>query len=241
MSSPSSIDLTKILFLDIETVPLTYNWNDLNEISQELWAQKMHYKIESRGVTAEEVYAEAGIYAEFGKVVCICVGFIHGEADNYQFKTKSFASTNEVELLTGFTQLCNAHFHSDEHFLCGHNSKEFDFPYIARRCIVNSLPVPQALDISGLKPWQVKHLDTMQLWKFGDYKHYTSLKLLTHVLGIPSPKGDISGADVGRVFWEENDLDRIVRYCHNDVIATTQVFLHLRGVPLIKEENISII
>ncbi len=240
MSSPR-IDPTKILFLDIETVPLVYQWDHLDEVTQELWAQKMRFKISSRETTAKSIYQEAGIYAEFGKVVCICVGFLHGESDNYQFKAKSFASADETEVLSEFTKLCDGHYNSDEHFLCGHNSKEFDFPYIARRCIVNQLPVPKALDISGLKPWQVKHLDTMQLWKFGDYKHYSSLQLLTHVLRIPSPKDEIAGADVGRVFWEENNLDRIVTYCHKDVLATAQVFLRLQGMPLIATENISII
>ena len=236
----NAIDPTKVLFLDIETAPVTYKWGELDTDTQELWAQKMRFKMESRGVSAEEIYEEAGIYAEFGKVICICVGIVHGSPGDYQYKGKSFASTNEVDVLDSFTQLCDEHFSADEYFLCGHNGKEFDFPYIARRCIVNGMPVPRALDIGGLKPWQVKHLDTLQLWKFGDYKHYTSLNLLAHTLNIPTPKDDITGADVARVFWEENDLDRIVSYCHKDVVATAQVYLRMNNLALIKEEAITI-
>lgn len=239
--SDSPIDITKVLFLDIETVPVVYNWPDLDPIMQDLWAKKSKYRQEQQGKTAEEIYSEAGIYSEFGKIICIGVGLIHGEPGDYKYKGKSYASANEVDVLEGFRSLADKHYSSTDHFLCGHNSREFDFPYIARRCIINRLPLPRSLDIGGKKPWEVKHLDTMQLWKFGDYKHFTSLELLTHILDVPTPKDEMSGADVGRVFWEENGLDRIVEYCHKDVLATAQVFLRLQGQTLIKPENISFV
>jgi uncharacterized protein YprB with RNaseH-like and TPR domain len=239
--SDNAIDLTKVLFLDIETVPVVPKWTDLDPTMQELWTKKTTYRQEQKGLSADELYSEAGIYSEFGKIICIGVGIIHGVAGSYQYKGKSFASAKEKEVLTGFTELVNEHYSGNGYYLCGHNSREFDFPYIARRCIINGLPLPKPLDIAGKKPWEVGHLDTMQLWKFGDYKHYTSLDLLTHILGIPSPKDEISGADVARVFWEENDLDRIVKYCQKDVLATAQVYLRMQGAPLIKDEHISFV
>ena len=235
------IDPTKVLFLDIETVPEVYEWKALGDDMQELWSKKTRYKQEQRSVSAEMLYDEAGIYSEFGKVICIGVGIIHGEAGGYRYKGKSFAGVDEKTLLKDFSDLVNQHYSGAGYFLCGHNSKEFDFPYIARRCVINGLPLPKPLDIAGKKPWEVSHLDTMQLWKFGDHKHYTSLELLTRILGIPSPKDEISGADVARVFWEENGLDRIVRYCQKDVLATAQVYLRLQGIDPIREEHISIV
>ena len=234
-------DPKNILFLDIETVPEVYQWSSLEDRKKELWEKKMRHRMKSRDMSAEEIYEEAGILSEFGKIICICVGFLHGDPSDYQFKARSFAGDDEQEILKGFTELCNKHFSGDEHFLCGHNGKEFDFPYIARRCIINGLPLPHPLNIAGKKPWEVKHLDTMELWKFGDFKNYTSLELLSSVLGIPTPKGDISGSDVARVYYEEGDLDRIVQYCHRDVIATAQVYLRLQGKRPFDPEKVNIV
>jgi uncharacterized protein YprB with RNaseH-like and TPR domain len=137
--------------------------------------------------------------------------------------------------------LLDRHYSSDDHWLCGHNGKEFDFPWVARRCVVHGIRLPKLLDIAGLKPWEVGHLDTMNLWSFGDRKAYTSLALLTHILGIPTPKDDITGADVARVYYEDGDLERIATYCKKDVVATTQLFLRLTGRPLVKEERITLV
>ena len=137
-----------------------------------------------------------------------------------------------------FTNLLTSYFNRGEHLLCGHNAKEFDFPYIARRMIIHGLKVPAKLNLMGKKPWEVPHLDTMEMWKFGDYKHYTSLKLLTHILQIPSPKDDISGADVAQVYYRDNDIDRIARYCEKDVVAVAQILLRLRGEKILEEDEL---
>ena len=232
-----NIPIERILFLDIETVPATYQFENLDQTTQELWDAKSK-RMQRDGSTAEDVYEKAGIFAEFGKIVCISVGFIKKKGHNVELRLKSFQNDDESALLTEFCQLLTSHFNTDNDLLCAHNGKEFDFPYIARRLLINGLALPNALDIAGKKPWEINHLDTMELWKFGDYKHYTSLSLLTHVFGIPTPKDDISGADVGRVYWEDEDLPRIAKYCEKDVKATAQLFLKYRGEPLISDNNI---
>lgn len=232
------INIKDILFLDIETVPQTYKFDDLDDTRQELWDKKMKYKQRREEKTAEELYEQAGILAEFGKIVCISVGVVSKESGNRQLRLKSYHGGDEQALLTEFIDLLNNHYSHKRYRLCAHNGKEFDFPYLARRILINRLKLPNILDIAGKKPWEVQHLDTMNLWKFGDYKHYTSLELLTHIFDIPSPKGDISGADVSKVFWEDNDVDRIATYCEKDVAATVQLFCRYQGKPLIAEENV---
>lgn len=232
------INISDILFIDIETVPQVYKFADLEEAKQKLWDIKMKYKQKRDDKTAKEVYEQAGILAEFGKIVCISVGFIKQENNERQLRLKSFYGYDEKEILMDFSQLLNNNYDSDRYLLCAHNGKEFDFPYLARRLLLNGLSLPSILDISGKKPWEVKHLDTMHLWRFGDYKHYTSLELLTNIFEISSPKDDISGADVSRVYWEDDDVERIAKYCENDVQATAQLFCRYRGEPLISDENI---
>lgn len=231
------IDIEKVLFLDIETVPEVYNYADLDEMKRKLWDIKSKYKQRDE-LTAEDVYEKAGIFAEFGKIICISAGFVKKEKKDKQLRLKSFCGHQEKEILAEFSDLLNKYYHTGQHLLCAHNGKEFDFPYLARRMLINGLPLPDVLNIAGKKPWEINHLDTMELWKFGDYKHYTSLDLLTHVFDIPSPKDDITGADVRKIYWEENDLDRIAEYCEKDVLATTQLFLRYQGEPLIADEHI---
>ena len=161
--------------------------------------------------------------------------------DNSLIRLTSCHCVHSTTLLRSITGLLDKHFNTLLHLLCGHNGKEFDFPYIARRCVVHRIRLPKLLDIAGLKPWEVGHLDTMNLWSFGDRKAYTSLALLTHILGIPTPKDDISGADVARVYYEEKDLDRIATYCKKDVVATTQLYLRLTGRELVAEDRISLV
>jgi DNA polymerase elongation subunit (family B) len=232
------INTQNILFLDIETVPQVYNFEDLDETKKQLYDSKTKYK-QKGDKTVEDIYESAGILAEFGKIVCISVGFVKNDDGATKLRLKSFYGDDEKEILTEFNGLLENHYHTDQHLLCGHNGKEFDFPYIARRTLINGLSLPKVLDIAGKKPWEINHLDTMELWKFGDYKHYTSLSLLTNIFDIPSPKDDISGADVGRVYWEDNDVERIAKYCEKDVLATAQLFCRYKGEPLIKEENIT--
>ncbi len=233
------VNLDKVLFLDIETVPLQYNFEDLDESSAKLYLDKNKYIQDRDGLTNEEVYQKAGIFAEFGKIVCISCGFVQQKREEKSIRIKSFANDDEVVLLKEFADLLNNHYLPPASILCGHNAKEFDFPYIARRMLINGIDLPDTLDIAGKKPWEISHLDTMELWKFGDYKHYTSLSLLCHVFDIPTPKDDISGADVARVYYEEKDLNRIIEYCQKDVIALIQLFLRFRNEEPVSEESIN--
>ncbi|HCX98920.1 MAG TPA: 3'-5' exonuclease [Bacteroidales bacterium] len=228
-----------ILFLDIETVPQFEDYNQLPDAFKQLWDKKAK-KISTNDETPEEVYQRAGIYAEFGKIICISVGLIVNKEDKVFFRVKSFAGQDEAELLTGFADMLNKFSAKPKATLCAHNGKEFDFPYIARRCLINGIKLPKILNIAGKKPWEVLFLDTMELWKFGDYKHYTSLNLLTHIFNIPTPKDDIDGSQVAEVFYKEKDLDRIVRYCEKDVLAVAQLLLRYKNVPTIDPNNIEV-
>ena len=230
------INLNNILFLDIETVPESGDFNELDSDVQVLYEQKTQYQRKDE-FTAEEFYDRAGIWAEFGKIVCISVGFFIIKGDVRNFRVTSFLG-EEPQLLKDFNNLLNNHFNGPQHLLCGHNAKEFDIPFLARRMIINQIPIPDKLNLFGKKPWEIPHLDTLELWKFGDYKHYTSLKLMCKVLGIPSPKGDIDGSQVGHVFYVEKDIDRIVTYCEKDTIAVAQIFLRLRREDLLIDEEI---
>ena len=230
------IRLENILFLDIETVPEQENFNVLDSETRELYALKTQYQ-RKEDFTPEEFYDRAGIWAEFGKIVCLSAGYFTFRGDIRHFRVTSFHG-DEVTLLKDFSNLLNNHFNQPQHIMCGHNAKEFDFPFIARRMIINSLPIPPKLNLFGKKPWEVPHLDTMELWKFGDFKSYTSLKLMAKILGIPSPKGDIDGSQVGHVFYVEKDIDRIVTYCEKDVVTVAQVLLRMRREELLIEEEI---
>ena len=230
-----------VLFLDIETVPQYASYQEAPENFRKLWERKSTFFREKDNQTIEESYNRAAIFAEFGKIVCISVGFMTFKAGGKALRIKSFYDDDEKKLLINFNNLLNKAFNSTDHFLCAHNGKEFDFPYIARRNLINQLRLPVLLDTAGKKPWEVKHIDTLELWKFGDYKHYTSLELLTAVFNIPTPKDDISGKDVGRVYWQEKDLEPIVTYCQKDVLAIVQLYLRYKGEKLIDEENVEII
>jgi 3'-5' exonuclease len=235
-------DLSKILFLDIETVPQEWEWEKLDPITASLFNAKTRSEQERREKSVEQMYSErAGILAEFGKVICIGVGRMEEVSGEWHLRVTSFQGDDEAMILRQFTGLLDRHYHTDEHWLCGHNAKEFDFPFIARRCVINRVRPPKLLDISGLKPWEVGQLDTMALWCFGDRKAWTSLALLAHVLGVETPKGDISGADVARVYHVDHDLDRIASYCRRDVVATAQVYLRLTGRDTIPEGHITIV
>ena len=230
------IVLPNILFFDIETVPQQEFFSDLPEEVQQLYAEKTQYQRKD-DVTAEEFYERAGIWAEFGKIVCISVGFFTIKNAERQFRTKSIIG-DEKNLLMEFNQLIQTHFSNPAYVFCGHNIKEFDIPYVCRRMLINGLPIPEKLQLFGRKPWEIPHLDTLELWKFGDYKHYTSLKLLTSVLGIPSPKEDIDGSEVRNVYYNEKNINRISKYCERDVVAVAQVFLRLRGDEILSETEI---
>lgn len=217
------IPIEKILFLDIETVPNASAWEDLPETEQKLWDKKTFIQRKDQ-FTAEDFYMErAGVMAEFGKIICISVGM----EKNGQLKITSFSGHDEKKLLEEFGEIFNSPRLSNV-ILCAHNGKEFDFPWIARRFLINGMMPPLPFQMFGKKPWEIPHIDTMELWKFGDYKSYVSLELLAHVFGIPTPKDDIDGSMVSAIYWQEQDLFRIVQYCEKDVLTLANVFRRMR-------------
>ena len=217
------IPLDKILFLDIETVPLASNWQELSETDQILWDKKTRFQRKEE-ITGEEFYSRAGIMAEFGKIICISVGMTE---KNETLKIKSFNGDDEKQLLIEFGEIFNSPRLHDV-ILCAHNGKEFDFPWIARRFLINGMMPPLPFQLFGKKPWEIPHIDTMELWKFGDYKSFVSLELLAHVFGIPTPKDDIDGSMVAEVYYKDKDLFRIVLYCEKDVLTLANVFRRMR-------------
>ena len=225
------LKIENILFIDIETAPITYQYNSLTETEKELWDKKWLY---SKDVTAEQQYTKAGIYAEFAKVVCIGLGYI----SEGKFRTKAIAGDDEVAILREFSGLLDQHFNTKEHFLCAHNGKEFDYPFLCRRLLVNKISLPKLLQIQGFKPWEVKHLDTMEMWRFGDIKNFTSLNLLAHIFGIPSPKDDIDGSQIAKVYYEEKNIERIKTYCIKDVVTLVRIYQALKGLEVLGDNDI---
>jgi len=230
-----------ILFLDIETVPQYPDYNGLPEGWRALWDNKSNSLLKyHEGENNESLYPRAGIYAEFGKIICISCGVLQVAEGQKKIILKSFYGDDEKLLLHQFSEMLNKWSAGEQKFLCAHNGKEFDFPYLCRRMIINNLPIPTLLNIAGKKPWEVSHLDTLELWKFGDFKSFTSLNLLAYTLGVPTPKDDIDGSMVWAVYWKEKNLERIVTYCQKDVVTVAQIYLRMNGEPLIKQENIEI-
>ena len=237
----TSYPLNNILFLDIETVPQYVSYSNVPEDWKKLWAKKADLIIKDKQVeTHESIYNRAGIYSEFGKIICISCGIISGAGSAKKLVLKSFYDHDEKILLKDFCEMLNKWTLEGNKYLCAHNGKEFDFPYMCRRLIINELLIPNILNLSGKRPWEIPHLDTMELWKFGDYKNFTSLNLLAQVLGIPTPKDDMDGSMVYDVYWRENDMPRIVNYCQKDVITVAQIFLRLSNEQIILSENVEI-
>ncbi len=235
-----NVNINDILFVDIETVPACPELEGMNEKMQEFWDKKSAY-FRKDGETANDVYQRAGIYAEFGKIVCISVGLVTNKGDSRVLRAKSFAGDDEKNLLMEFSSMLKGWDPKGTKILCGHNIKEFDVPYICRRMLVNGLNLPETIDLYGKKPWEIKHIDTLELWKFGDYKNFTSLALLTEIFGIPTPKDDIDGSQVAEVYYTEKNLPRIVSYCEKDVLAVANLFLRLRNENIIPPENLEIV
>jgi predicted PolB exonuclease-like 3'-5' exonuclease len=225
-----------LLYVDIETVSGEDSFEKLSPKLQDLWEKKSNY-FRKEEESPADVYQRAGIYAEFGKIVCISTGMIVKKDGVRKFIAKSFYGDDEKRLLQDFGSMLDRFCSKPNRNLCAHNGKEFDFPYIARRMLINGVVLPDMLDIAGKKPWEVQFIDTMELWKFGDYKHYTSLAVLCEVFNIPTPKDDIDGSMVGEVYWQEGDLERIAIYCEKDILATAQLFLRYQGEELIAQEN----
>jgi len=229
-----------VLFLDIETVSQFPSYELLPGVFKFHWDKKSE-RLGKENETSSELYSRAGIYAEFGKIICISCGFLKNTEKGTYFRIKSFYGDNESEILNNFSNLLENSFNKPENLLCAHNGKEFDYPYIARRTLIRGIKLPKILDIAGRKPWDIQHLDTLDLWKFGDYKTYTSLDLLAAIFNIPTPKDDIDGSQVGEVYWKDKDFERIVNYCQKDVLTVAQLYLKYKNKPLIDKKNIIIV
>jgi uncharacterized protein YprB with RNaseH-like and TPR domain len=235
-----NISIHNILFLDIETVPIAPTFSDLDDEFQSLWAEKTRWQRNSTQSPEQFYGIKAGIMAEFAKVICISVGYIYQKKGKNAFRLKSFYGHDEAQILQEFKQLLDQKFNSSKHYLCAHNGKEFDYPFLCRRMIVHSVPLPKLLNLSGKKPWEVRHLDTMEMWKFGDYKHFTSIKLLAALFGIPTPKDDIDGSQVSKVYWQDKDLERIKNYCQKDTLTVAQILLKYMCKPILSQEQIEV-
>ncbi len=229
-----NLQFSQVLFLDIETVPAVESYEMLSERMKKLWDKKSKTLKNEEKQDPESLYARAGIYAEFGKIIVISVGFLNGN----EFRLKSFYGDDEKLILEEFADLLNRYYNQSDSLLCAHNGKEFDFPYIARRMLIHGIELPMILQLAGKKPWEIRHIDTMELWKFGDYKNYTSLDLLTAIFNIPTPKDDIDGSMVGDIYYREHDLERIRTYCQKDVLAIAQLMRRYLNLPLISDEQI---
>ncbi len=234
------LKLNNILFLDIETVAQSENYSKLDEQTQKLWDKKSANIRNLEELSSEELYeTKAGIFAEFGKIITIGIGFFNKEKEEkLTLRVKALADDDEEKLLLEFKELVNTKFNPKTLVLCAHNGKEFDFPYISRRMLINGISLPVPFNTAGKKPWEVAHLDTMELWKFGDRKNYTSLDLLANIFGIESSKDDIDGSMVNEVYYATGNLERIAKYCKQDVVVAAQLYLKLNALPIVEEENI---
>ena len=237
MQLRKQLDINKVLFLDIETVPALPNYKKLDDRWKKLWEKKSQSLVKEN-ITAADMYDRSAIYAEFGKVVCICVGILTGYPNNPSLRLKSFAGDDERKILSDFADLLRVYFSTEQSRLCAHNGKEFDFPYMSRRMLIHGIELPYLLDTAGKNPWEINNLDTMELWKFGDFKSYTSLDLLAGVFDIPTPKDDIDGSMVADVYYQDQDLDRIEKYCLKDVVTLCQVFLRLMNLKTIPDDRV---
>jgi len=226
-----------VLFIDIETVPQFSSYNEMPDSVRHFWNKKTVYLVKENE-TAESVFGRSGIYAEFGKIICISAGFIVSHDGRKYFRVKSFFGDDEKIILDGFSTMLRRFGVKPNANLCAHNGKEFDFPYISRRMLINGIELPELLDVAGKKPWEVKFLDTMELWKFGDYKSYTSLDLLANIFNIPSPKDDIDGSQVAEVYYQHRDIERIVKYCEKDALTVAQLLLRFKNESIIDTDSI---
>ncbi|WP_316761513.1 3'-5' exonuclease [Pedobacter aquatilis] len=233
-----TVDLNQVMVIDIETVPQCASYDDVPQHLQDLWAQKTQHQRKPEQ-SADDFYEKAGIMAEFGQIICISLGIFYQQNNTQFLRIKSIYGEDENKILTDFSELLSKQVPTL--MFCAHNGKEFDYPYICRRMLVNRIEIPAQLQISGKKPWEINHIDTMEIWKFGDYKNYTSLNLLAAILNVPTPKDDIDGSMVRQVYYEEKNLPRIVTYCQKDVITTAQVLLKFKGMDIISPENITIV
>ena len=237
----SEIKTNNVLFLDIETVPCCQNFEDLDVLFQNLWAEKTAWQRKEEYNPSDFYKLKSGFMAEFAKIICISVGYLFTKKNENHFRIKSFYGDDEKQIITDFNELLNTQYNKKKHQLCAHNGKEFDFPFIARRTLINGLKIPALLDVTGKKPWNINHLDTMELWRFGDYKNYTSIKLLAALFNIQTPNDDINSSQVADVYWNDKDLERIKKYCQKDTLTVAQLLLKYIGEEPISENNIEFV
>ena len=234
--------LSNLLFLDIETVAQYATYDEMDERLKNLWNKKAAFVKTADTIEPAELYPiKAGIYSEFGKIISIAVGYFTGSEAPLKLRVTDFSGHDECKILESFKYLVDEKLDKHQLRLCAHNGREFDFPYLCRRMLINGIKLPTVLQLEGKKPWEVPHIDTMEMWKFGDYKNYTSLDLLAAVFDIPTSKDDIDGSQVNEVYYQKNDLDRIAKYCKKDVAVTARLYLKLKGMPSLEDDNITLI
>jgi predicted PolB exonuclease-like 3'-5' exonuclease len=235
-----NIQLNNLLIIDIETVSEKNIFENLDEHWQQLWEEKVKKTLPENTTVGELYEQRAGVMAEFSKIVCISIGYFKKEV-GWQLRIKSFHGHDEKELLQNFIDTINQMAAVNKNWsFTGHNIKEFDIPFLCRRMLINNLSIPTYLDFQNMKPWETNIVDTFQYWRFGDYKNFTSLNLLAVSLGIPSPKDDIDGSMVGKVYWQEKDINRIATYCQKDVVTVANIILRFKNMPLLAEEQVII-
>lgn len=236
-------ELSNILFVDIETVSGSPDYHQMDSRLKKHWDRKAGFLNNPMELSTDELYQDrAGIFAEFGQIVTIAVGYMARlPGGQWGLRVKAFADHNEVNVLIEFKKLLESKFAEEALRLCAHNGREFDFPYICRRMLIHGIPIPKILDIGNMKPWEIPVIDTMHLWKFGDRKNFTSLDLLATLFDIETSKSDIDGSDVTHVYHQDNGLDRIADYCKRDIVVTAQLFLKLKSLPVINPEDITIL
>jgi 3'-5' exonuclease len=237
-----NIRLENLLLIDIETVPREPEFEKLPEAWQQLWHEKVHWQL-PENTSAEQFYVQrAGIIAEFAKIICISMGYFRREGGQTQLRIKSFYGDDEENLLTRMLEaLKELEAVNNRWSFTGHNIKEFDIPFLCRRLLANGIAIPPYLDFQNMKPWDVNMLDTFQYWRFGDYKNFTSLNLLAATLDVPSPKDDMDGSMVAKVYYEEKDLQRIVQYCQKDVITVANVVRKFKNLPVLAEAEVVVV
>jgi len=213
-------NIEDILFFDVETAAATNNFDENHEL-YDAWAYDHLRNVEDSSELIELYNKTAPLYAEYGRIVTISIGAVRGG----ELIIKSFSNEDEKVLLEEFNDSISK-FANNKTWLCGHNILDFDMPYIMRRCMANGVQLHLLFDTAHLKPWETSVFDTALLWKGTAWKKQ-SLASVIAALGLPSPKDDISGADVSRVFYE-GGIDKIVSYCEKDVFATVNLFRKLR-------------
>lgn len=228
------------LFIDIETVSGSENFSSISDKMKEFWVKKAKNLVNPANISLEEMYFErAALYAEFGKIIVVGMGFLFvNKQGELSLKVKTIANADEKGLLQEFIAFINKTYKSRELTLVAHNGKEFDFPYLCRRMLTNGLEIPKSLQLQGKKPWEIIHQDTMEMWKFGDRRSYSSLELLAELMGIEGAKMDLSGDRVNYVFYKENGLERIAAYCGDDVIIVAQLYLRFHFLSIVEPHNI---